>query len=335
MRLVLTGLGDKPDTYYVLGKDLSPEGMRVALFRSRNGQQHEIIDGGEEQKMLLRRTAEFCALSLILSAAASANPLGPIQLDYIGPAFGNYLNFSGTTQKGQAVGSHQAGVFKHQLVGTQTTILTVCLDALETVNTSAAPHFQEGIGGYTQIPSEAIPPSVPLDTPDAYDDVRKAQLARFYQVAWDDILALGNATTLAARRVSAAFQWGVWEILREGFDTTNDLSSPWTLDITGGDVQITSATADAVAVKSQLGTWFTEMAAGSGGMGGLQVFTPVKLASSTQVKQGFYVTGTDGKYYVRNAGQELLYVPEPGFYGVLALGLSGLWISLRKRRSQA
>jgi MYXO-CTERM domain-containing protein len=58
-------------------------------------------------------------------------------------------------------------------------------------------------------------------------------------------------------------------------------------------------------------------------------------ATSTSTTVGFVSFDTPGAYGAVIGGVNLSATPEPGFYGVLALGLSGLFYAFLRRRRQA
>lgn len=186
----------------------------------------------------------------------------------------------------------------------------VCIDANETLFSGTKLYFAQTLPTLNQniLPLGTMAPPV-FTTP--ADNARILNLRKLFTVGWTDATSSVNSVK------SAAFQWAVWNVVR---DTNLTVSSN---PATG--VRITGTSAPQQQVITQANTYLSQMAA-------LAANTPLmKLSVWTPIKA---VTTTSGVTYERVPGQELLMpnpVPEPGVMIELMLGCLAL-VAVRRFR---
>jgi hypothetical protein len=135
-------------------------------------------------------------------------------------------------------------------------------------------------------------------------DQKKDDLRRLYNLAFDHVDTQAEA---------AAFQVAVWEIVGETSSTYNVLKNSGTFY-----TNWTTATGGvSTAAANQANQWLNNLSSA----------TPVELLAWSPVFKGV------DSVWRRAVGQELLTpTPEPQYYGLLAAGMTGVFVLARRRR---
>jgi hypothetical protein len=176
---------------------------------------------------------------------------------------------------------------------------TVCMDPFESLFSGTQTHYVGTLTNYPTPPAEDGSDNSPdLSAVVGTGGLTKAALLR-------DLMGKywGDAQTSAVK--AAGFQIAVWEIVGE--------------------------TSTATALGLGAGT-FRDLASSSATAQANTYLSGLNGSSSPELLVWSPVSGYSGTGIVRVPGQELLtMVPEPGFYGALALGLAGLYMVRRRR----
>jgi len=122
---------------------------------------------------------------------------------------------------------------------------------------------------------------------------------------------VGGITGLTDNIQRAAFQSLVWEIML-------DYNQTGFGNLGAGKMVLTGFNGNEAAVYSQAQTWANNLVAGTGAFG---TATPLRFWKD--------LSGIGGNFNY----QDFIDTPEPGFYGALAVGMSALFLGLRRRRS--
>lgn len=258
---------------------------------------------------------------LALAASLSAFPVGsPVLVRYDSPFF-PYGKVDVTGNATNSINA-QSGIFGLEYAQANASnaattgysdFQAICVDANQTLFSGTQLYFIESISQYSQILPQTEPPYVDLDA------TEKTKLGQLFTVGWNDVRNEANATLRAIK--SAAFQWAAWNIARDPDMTLS--SGP--VAITGATYSGATPTNDKARVQNQANAYLSAITS-STAVADLMVWTPVQRIANC--------VGTGANCYTRIAGQELLVlVPEPAFYGVLALGLAAVLQRARQRKA--
>ncbi len=246
--------------------------------------------------------------------------------------------------------NYNSGIFRFQVSASNAfpssqTIDAVCMDANQWLFTNPSDaskgklHFVETLSDYTKVLSSQDPPAS-LPNADPAQALRKKLLGQLFAAYWAD------AKTTATK--SSAFQWAVWEIVRDNSSTGTNGSNPGdnVYNAAGPDLTLSSQwpnsntnrvwinPADAVdtAVLGQANIYLNFLKNNPNAASThLRVYSPVVL------RAGKTPGSTNPADYERIVGQEVITIdptPEPAYFALLGAGLAGI-AYLRRRRAQA
>lgn len=246
------------------------------------------------------------SLATVLSFTTTVAHAGPVYVRRAANLFpAGQVVLSGVVDGSRSI-TTRSGIFQFEsrATGSQpwSPFYGICSDATEYLFTApGTPHIVESITNYTSIPNAPNAYAPPLS-----DLNVQTRLRKLYTVAFADALTSASAVK------SAAFQWAVWNIVR---DPDSSLSQ------NQGSVYVTNGgSGTPQQVVNQANTYLSQITANTA-MANLNVWTPV-------------VWSVQNQRWERTSGQELLVLthsPEPGFYAVLGIALAGLFAFRRRQ----
>lgn len=246
------------------------------------------------------------SLATVLSFTTTVAHAGPVYVRRAANLFpAGQVVLSGVVDGSRSI-TTRSGIFQFEsrATGSQpwSPFYGICSDATEYLFTApGTPHIVESITNYTSIPNAPNAYAPPLS-----DLNVQTRLRKLYTVAFADALTSASAVK------SAAFQWAVWNIVR---DPDSSLSQ------NQGSVYVTNGgSGTPQQVVNQANTYLSQITANTA-MANLNVWTPVVWSAQNQ-------------RWERTSGQELLVLthsPEPGFYAVLGIALAGLFAFRRRQ----
>lgn len=265
--------------------------------------------------MLSIRLIRLLTLSAALAAVASAFPVNTavtVQRDSPLFPYGSEATWGYVGRPDSSIAATRSGIFglkaSENANGPFTPFEAICIDANEYLFQTSQLYYIESLDDFTAIPTYTPSSLPPLDA-----NQRKL-LGQLFTVGWNDVRNTADVALRATR--SSAFQWAAWNI---GRDTDMTLAS--------GPVRLTTGDSTHQAVLAEADRYLAAIQSNTD-VASLQIWSPVRT-----------VTGPNGTFfYERVWGQELLVftpTPEPGFYGMLAVGLGGVVLAARRRRKSA